>query len=138
MIWSSWISTNSSVLLWQAEGAAISGGRITAVKEEAMDGEEAEGSTSEKKGKKKVKKEKGDDEYQNFQARIDWFRYGPRQIGSEGTTRFVTVTVKASLISSLLFFHVSDWWQDAPSYEGAHNIASQISPSGLVWFGTTR
>ena len=50
---------------------AISGGRITAVKEEAMDGEKAEGSTSEKKGKKKVKKEKSDDEYQKFQARID-------------------------------------------------------------------
>jgi proliferating cell nuclear antigen len=64
-------AANGSVLLRQAEGAAISGGKITAKKdgdedEEEKDGdeEEAEGSTSQKKDKKKanVKKEKKDDE----------------------------------------------------------------------------
>ena len=40
---------------------------------------------------------------------VNWLiRYGPPQIGSEGRTRFATVTVKASLISALPFFHVSD------------------------------
>ena len=32
------------------------------------------------------------------------------EFGSEGATRFVTVNVKVSLISSLLLFHVSDSW----------------------------
>ena len=56
-------AANGSVLLRQAEGATISGGKITAGVEEAKedgDGEEAEGSTSQKKVK--VKKEKKDSE----------------------------------------------------------------------------
>ena len=36
---------NGSVLLRQAEGAAISDGKITAAREEAVDGKESEGST---------------------------------------------------------------------------------------------
>jgi len=57
-------AANGSVLLRQAEGAAIAGGKITAKKEgeEEDEGEEAEGSTSQKKEKTKVKKEKKDDE----------------------------------------------------------------------------
>ena len=57
-------AANGSILLRQAEGATISGGKITAgsEEEEAKDGEEAEASTSQKKKKEKVKKEKKDDE----------------------------------------------------------------------------
>ena len=51
----------------------------------------------------------------------------------EGTIRFVTVTVKASLISSSPAFHVSDHWYSPPSYyQDAHNVASRISTSALV------
>jgi proliferating cell nuclear antigen len=57
-------AANGSVLLKQAEGATITGGKITARKDEEEekdeDGEEAEASTSQKKVK--VKKEKKGDE----------------------------------------------------------------------------
>ena len=53
-------AANGNVLFWQGGGAAISGAKITAVKEEVVDEEEAEGSMNEKKGKKKAK-EKSDD-----------------------------------------------------------------------------
>ena len=53
-------AANGNVLFWQGGGADISGGKIRAVKEEAVAEEEAEGSMNEKKGKKKAK-EKSDD-----------------------------------------------------------------------------
>ncbi|KAF8808762.1 proliferating cell nuclear antigen [Phlegmacium glaucopus] len=58
-------AANGSVLLRQAEGATISGGKITAkTDEDEAEEEEAEGSTSQKKKEKKtkVKKEKKDDD----------------------------------------------------------------------------
>ena len=71
-------------------------------------------------------------EYQSFQARIDWFLYGPRQIGSEGATRSAMVTVKASLISSLPFFHVSLTHGRMVLHI---KMFTRISTSALVWFG---
>jgi len=76
-------SANGSVLLRQAEGAAVSGGKITAKKEgedeDEGDGEEAEGSTSQKKNKKKVKQEKKDDDVEmNDEDKEDDADFNPK------------------------------------------------------------
>ena len=70
-------AANGRMLFWQGGGAAISGSKTMAVKEEAADGEAVEGSMSEKKGKKKVKKEKSDNV--EMVARIGWRRRWGRE-----------------------------------------------------------
>ena len=56
-------------LFWQGGGTVIPGGKITAVKEKAVDEEEAEGSMNEKKGKKKVEEKSDEDKEDDAEFR---------------------------------------------------------------------
>ena len=115
---------NDSVLFWQDGGAAISGGKNTAVKEEAVDGEEAEGR---RKWRRKV---------------VMNTKFFKRELTDFATDLTELEKVRQDswqllLKQVLLVFHVSDWWQDTPSYKITHNVASRIFTSTLVSFGTT-
>ena len=83
-----------------------------------------------------IDEEKDAESYQIFRSVLTDFAQDLAKLvvrDGEGATKFVTVTVKVSILSlSSVYSYKSFVFQGAPTHRDAHNIASRISTSALV------